>query len=77
MADVSSNDRKIKLTKNGKVVKRRSRNPEGQYDDCTLKIIGNLLTLIILTLLSTSLICAFRNVPFLTLITFLTRKSKT
>ncbi|XP_063530274.1 uncharacterized protein LOC134741430 isoform X1 [Cydia strobilella] len=28
MADVSSNDRKIKLTKNGKVVKRRSRNPE-------------------------------------------------
>ncbi|XP_068627735.1 uncharacterized protein [Battus philenor] len=28
MADVSSNDRKIKLTKNGKVVKRRARNPE-------------------------------------------------
>lgn len=29
MANVSNNDRKIKLTKNGKVVKRRSRNPEG------------------------------------------------
>ncbi|XP_041973034.1 uncharacterized protein LOC121728806 [Aricia agestis] len=28
MADVSSNDRKIKLNKNGKVVKRRQRNPE-------------------------------------------------
>ncbi|XP_026747508.1 uncharacterized protein LOC113508583 [Trichoplusia ni] len=28
MADVSNNDRKVKLTKNGKVVKRRSRNPE-------------------------------------------------
>ncbi|XP_059051318.1 uncharacterized protein LOC131846110 isoform X1 [Achroia grisella] len=28
MADVSSNDRKIKLNKNGKVVKRRTRNPE-------------------------------------------------
>ncbi|KAL4709319.1 hypothetical protein ACJJTC_007051 [Scirpophaga incertulas] len=28
MADVSSNDRKVKLTKNGKVVKRRTRNPE-------------------------------------------------
>ncbi|CAG9563361.1 unnamed protein product [Danaus chrysippus] len=28
MADVSSDDRKVKLTKNGKVVKRRLRNPE-------------------------------------------------
>ncbi|XP_046978830.1 uncharacterized protein LOC124544358 isoform X1 [Vanessa cardui] len=28
MADVSSDDRKVKLTKNGKVVKRRTRNPE-------------------------------------------------
>ncbi|CAK1544716.1 unnamed protein product [Leptosia nina] len=28
MADVQSNERKIKLTKNGKVVKRRLRNPE-------------------------------------------------
>ncbi|XP_063823155.1 uncharacterized protein LOC135073070 [Ostrinia nubilalis] len=28
MADVPSADRKVKLTKNGKVVKRRSRNPE-------------------------------------------------
>ncbi|KAG6453570.1 hypothetical protein O3G_MSEX008223 [Manduca sexta] len=28
MADVSSNDRKIKVTKNGKVVKKRLRNPE-------------------------------------------------
>ncbi|KAM3967931.1 uncharacterized protein ACR2FA_003813 [Aphomia sociella] len=28
MADVSSNERKIKLNKNGKVVKRRTRNPE-------------------------------------------------
>lgn len=31
MADVSNNDRKVKLTKNGKVVKRRSRNPEGEF----------------------------------------------
>ncbi|XP_034825582.1 uncharacterized protein [Maniola hyperantus] len=28
MADVSSEDRKVKLTKNGKIVKRRTRNPE-------------------------------------------------
>ncbi|KOB76069.1 Uncharacterized protein OBRU01_06377 [Operophtera brumata] len=28
MADVSSNERKVKLNKNGKVVKRRTRNPE-------------------------------------------------
>ncbi|XP_049888167.1 uncharacterized protein LOC126382375 [Pectinophora gossypiella] len=28
MADVSSNERKVKLTKHGKVVKRRTRNPE-------------------------------------------------
>lgn len=30
MADVQTNERKVKLTKNGKVVKRRTRNPEGK-----------------------------------------------
>lgn len=29
MADVSNNERKVKLTKNGKIIKRRLRNPEG------------------------------------------------
>lgn len=29
MADVPSSERKVKLNKNGKVVKRRTRNPEG------------------------------------------------
>lgn len=37
MADVSSNDRKIKLTKNGKVVKRRTRNPEGKLKTMQFK----------------------------------------
>lgn len=32
MADVSSDERKVKLTKNGKVVKRRLRNPEGTIE---------------------------------------------
>lgn len=31
MADVSSADRKQKVTKNGKVVKKRLRNPEGGF----------------------------------------------
>lgn len=30
MADVSNNERKVKFTKNGKIVKRRLRNPEGK-----------------------------------------------
>lgn len=31
MADVSNIERKVKLTKNGKIIKRRLRNPEGGF----------------------------------------------
>lgn len=37
MADVSTSDRKVKITKNGKVVKRRLRNPEGKSKICALR----------------------------------------
>lgn len=51
MADVSSDERKVKLTKNGKVVKRRLRNPEGTFEAFKLLSVDTLIHEIPITLL--------------------------
>lgn len=43
MADVSSDERKVKLTKNGKVVKRRLRNPEGKIEAFYSDFVGTII----------------------------------